>query len=249
MSMGIPQLLVPPISSIGRSILTLAQGALWDYLTTETKWGIYYAGSMQEIILGVSKPSSISGVLSQGTSLSGAKALLNGKLFANQVFIDSVVSINSKKGSEISKYRIETGSFSSFNKVEKPRLIQIRLTKGGTEEERFMFIKWLDMVAKGFNSTITRGNPNNLFDIYVPEAHYTNMTMTDCSISRNSRDGVSLIIADCSFEEVMQVTMQYTDSKTDNSKNAQDKAAKNNSVQANSPSPNALSKLNGLVKL
>lgn len=249
MGIGIPQLLTPPIESVASSAITLAQGAIWDYLTAERKWGVYYAGSTQQIILGNSKPSSISGMLGQATSVNGAKSLLNGQLLSNNVYIDSVVSLNQKKGSELSNYRLETGGFATFNKVEKPRQIQIRMTKSGTEEERELFLKWLDKVGKGFNKAITKGNGNNLFDIYVPEAHYINMTLVDYTIMREARSGVSIIIADCIFQEVMQVTMQYSTSKTVNSQNPSDLSVQNNSVQGQPPSPNALSKLGGLVGL
>lgn len=256
MGIGIPQLLTPPIESVASSAITLAQGAIWDYLTAETKWGIYYAGRTQQVILGTSKPSGIGGMLGQATSINGAKALLKGQLLSNNVYIDSVVSLNQKKGSDISNYRLETGGFATYNKVEKPRQIQVRLTKGGTEEERGFFLSWLETQVKFVSGTTNQGGVinigrglNNLFDIYVPEVHYTNMTLIDYTIMRESRSGVSIIIADCIFQEVMQVTMQYSTSTTVNSQNPSDLSVQNNSVQGNTPSPNALSKLKGLVGL
>jgi hypothetical protein len=280
MANGIPQLLVPKSASdIGRSALTLAQGALWDYLTTETKWGVYYSGTTYPVVLGYVEPSSISGVLGQATSLAGAKALLNGNLLSQEVLIDSVVSLSQKKGSELSNYRLETGSFATFNKVEKPRQIQIRLTKGGTEEERGLFLTWLETRAKGFTTEITtypkkklsqinldnqlggntlsltqintpRLHENNLFDIYVPEVNYTNMTLVDYTITRESRSGVSLIIADCTFQEVVEITFQYKKSSTDNSKAPENQPAlPTSSVLANKPSKTGLDKIKGLLKI
>lgn len=275
---GIPQLMTPPTGSALRSALTLAQGAIYDYLSTETKWGIYYAGTPYPVIVGLSEPSSISGVLSQATSVAGIQSLMNGQLMTTEVHIDSVVAINQRKGSELSNYRIEDGSFATYNKVEKPRQIQIRLTKGGTEEERGMFLKWLDKRAKGYSDDLTRYprniqtetlkeklkiggiekpitlnkistkmNQNNLFDIYVPEVHYTNMTLVDYVVSRESRSGANLIIANCTFQEVRQITFQYSTTSASNSKYAQDQNIENSSVQANSPSPNAISKIRGLI--
>jgi len=252
MGIGIPQLLVPSIGSIGRAALTLAQGALFDFLTVDTKWGIYYQGSTQEIILGKVKPSSISGIAGQATSLAGVKSLLSGELLANNVFIDSVVSISQKKGSELSNYRLETGSFTTYNKVEAPRQVNIRITKGGTEEERGLLLVWLDMVSKGYTKKRTKIKTggsfhNNYFDIYVPEVHYPNMTLVDYSITRDSSSGVSLLIADCIFQEIMQVSMQYSSSKTSNSTQAQDIGAEDNSVQANKPSLSILDKIKGVA--
>ena len=274
---GIPQLMTPPAGSAFRSAITLAQGAVYDALSTETKWGIYFANTSYPVILGISEPSSISGVLSQATSINGIKSLLNGQLMATEVTIDSVVSVAQKKGSELSNYRIETGSFATYNKVEKPRQIQLRITKGGPEDERGMFLRWLDKRARGYTDELTRyprnlgsttlqnklnvggiSKPitlstiptkmqqNNLFDIYMPEAHYTNMTLIDYTITREARSGANLIIANCTFQEVRQVTFQYSTTSTANTKYAQDQSSENSSVQPNEPSPNALSKLKGL---
>lgn len=297
---GIPQLMTPPAGSALRSAITLAQGAVYDFLSTETRWGIYFANTSYPVILGISEPSSISGVLSQATSVNGIKSLLNGELMATEVTIDSVVSVSQRKGSELSNYRIETGSFATFNKVEKPRQVQLRITKGGPEDERGMFLRWLDKRAKGYTNELTRyprniaqdtlseklkqaklnierGVPqigpldfpiikvggvdtpiilntiptkmqqNNLFDIYMPEAHYPNMTLVDYTITRESRSGANLIIANCTFQEVRQVTFQYSTTQNSNSKYAQDQDSENSSVQPNLPSPNALSKIKSMA--
>lgn len=259
MANGIPQLMTPPASSAFRSAITLAQGAIWDYLSTDVKWGLYYAGSTEQVILGQVKPSSISGILNQATSLSGAKALLNGELVANNVYIDSVMQLSVNKGSDLSNYRIETGSFTTFNKVEKPRQIKIRLIKGGKEEERGLFLTWLEKRAKGYSTErqrIKKTAPtysfkllqNNTFDIYMPEVHYTNMTLVDYTVSRETTNGAYVVIADCIFQEVREITFQYKNSKTSNAKNASDQPTTETiSVLANTPSPNALSKLKSLA--
>ena len=273
MANGIPQLMTPPASSAFRSALTLAQGALYDYLSTDVKWGIYYSGSSQQVILGTSKPSSISGVLGQATSISGIKSLLNGQLIENNVYIDSVISMSQQKGSELSDYRIEKGSFITFNKVEKPREIRLTLTKSGTEEERALFLVWLEKRAKGISNEITvypkrsagkatfsgstisltidtintpRFHANNMFDIYMPEVHYSNMTLVDYSISRDSDNGAYIIIADCVFREVREVAPIYQSSKMCYRPSDQS-SSETTSVETNEPSPNAISKLKGIA--
>lgn len=261
MANGIPQLMTPPASSAFRSAITLAQGAIWDYLSTDVKWGLYYYGSTKQVVLGQVKPSSISGILNQATSLSGAKALLNGDLVANNVYIDSVMQLSVNKGSDLSNYRIETGSFTTFNKVEKPRQIKIRLIKGGKEEERQLFLMWLEKRSKGYSyekTKIVNKNKivfgrnvyyqNNTFDIYMPEVRYENMTLVDYTVSRETTNGAYIVIADCIFQEVREITFQYKNSKTSNAKNASDQPTTETiSVLANTPSPNALSKLKSLA--
>ena len=235
MGIGIPQLLTPPVSTIFNSGVTLVQGLVWDFLSTDVKWGIYYANTTQQVILGNASTFSVNNI----------NAVLNGQLLSNKVYIDSVVALNQKKGSDLSNYRLETGGFATYNKVEKPRQIHIKLTKGGSEEDRGYFLRWLETHSKFIPASVMVAG-NNLFDIYVPEAHYQNMTLIDYTIMRESRSGASLIIADCVFQEVMQVTMQYSVSGTSNAQNPSDLSTQNNSVQANSPAPNALTKLTGL---
>ena len=88
---------------------------------------------------------------------------------------------------------------------------------------------------------------DELIDIYVPEVHYTNMTLVDYTVTRESRSGANLIIANCTFQEVRQVTFQYSTTSTSNSKNAQDQSVETSAVQANEPSPDAISKVRGLI--
>lgn len=244
MANGIPQLLVPPVSTALNSLAILAEGLVWDFLTTDLKWGIYYAGTTDEVSLGQS-----TNILKQAQSVSGLNALNQGQLTKSDVYIDSVMAINQRKGSELSNYKLETGSFATFNKVEKPRQITIRLIKAGSEEDRGMFLKWLDKRAKSISTEVSTVNnyPNNLFDIYVPEVNYSNMTLIDYSVTRETKSGVTVIIADCVFQEVMQVAFTYQTGSTANSKNPDALPPEISSVSANTPSKTGLDKLKGLL--
>ena len=229
---GIPQLMVPKASSAVGSITALAQGLALDYLKTELRWGVYEAGTSNQVVLGQS--SSVLDKVKNGSGASAISALINGDLKGGKNYIDSVIALSHRKGADVSQYRLETGSFANYNKVEKPRIIPIRLVKGGTESERGQFLTWLET-----NSKLT-----TLFDIAVPEVTYPDLTLVDYSITRESKSGVTLVIADCMFQEVMQITFEYTNSKTKDSKNAQDKpTVKNRTVQTNPPSQGPLSKL------
>jgi len=116
--------------------------------------------------------------------------------------VDSVVELTVRTSAQTSDYRIQSGSFASFNKVVKPREVPIRLTKGGNEIERADFLAWLKLQLE----TTTQ------LDLVMPEGVIVNHTLVEYSIRRESRSGVTLIIADCLFQEVREVVAQYYNS-------------------------------------
>ena len=226
---GIPQLMTPSASAFGKSLAVLAQGLAEYYLATDLKWGVFYHKTGDPVVLG--QKSSIIDQIKNGA---GVTQLINYALEHNQNHIDSVLALNIKKGSDISNYRLETGSFASYNKVEKPRIIPIRLVKGGTESDRQQFLLWLDFVVR----------TTDLFDIGVPEATYNNLALVDYSIIRESKSGVTLVIADCVFQEVMEITFQYTNSKTNNAQRPEDQDPLfYSNITPNPPSPGVFAKL------
>lgn len=234
MSNGIPQLMTPSASNAGAALGILAQGLAQYYLATEQKWGVFYTGTADQVILGQK-----SGMLDQLMNGGGVTTLINTGLTGGRSYIDSVLSLSQRKGSDISTYRLETGSFANYNKVEKARLIPIRLLKKGTEEERMAFLMWLEMASK---------DTRILYDIAVPEITYQKMSLVEYSITRESKSGVTIIIADCLFQEVMQITFQYVKSGTTNAKYPQDMPpSPTSNLMPNPPSPGPLSKLKALV--
>ena len=124
---GIPNLLnIPSGSNLTNSALSLVQGAIWDALSLHPNWGVYQNG--KPVILGYENQ----GLINQVQSLAGLQALANGEEFASEVYIDSVFELSQSKRSEVAFYRVETGQFSSYNEVEIPRTIPVRLVKNGS---------------------------------------------------------------------------------------------------------------------
>ena len=226
---GIPQLMTPSGSVFLKSLSVLAQGLAEYYLATEQKWGVFYSKTGDPVNLGQK-----SSILDQILNGAGTTALINQALTLNQNRIDSVLGLSVRKGSELSNYRLETGSFATYNKVEKPRIIPIRLVKTGTESDRQQFLMWLEFASK----------TTELFDVAVPEATYTNLTLVEYSTTRESRSGVTLIVADCVFQEVMQITFEYSNSKTQNAKRPEDRVPNPLvNIMPNQPSPGVFAKL------
>lgn len=119
------------------------------------------------------------------------------------VEVDSVVDLATRRESQTSDYRIETGSFASYNKVQRPAETAVRLSVGGNESARAAFLQWLEDNVQA----------TALFDVAMPERTLSNATLVSYAVRRDSRSGVTLLIADCYFVEIRQVTAQYSNSK------------------------------------
>lgn len=117
--------------------------------------------------------------------------------------VDSVVDLATRREAQASDYRIETGSFASYNKVVRPAETPVRLSMGGAEAARAKFLQWLE----------DNTQQPTLFDVAMPERTLSNATLVSYAVRRDSRSGVTLLIADCYFVEIRQVTAQYTNSK------------------------------------
>lgn len=116
--------------------------------------------------------------------------------------VSSVTELDIGGESNVSDYPIETGSFTSYNKVVMPNTFQIRLTRDGSEAQRNAFLVWLQTVCGGLD----------LFDILCPENSYQNATLKSYRVSRTSGSGAAMIVADCIFQQVRQIPASYSSS-------------------------------------
>ncbi|MGL5220143.1 MAG: hypothetical protein ACRC8G_11880, partial [Plesiomonas shigelloides] len=116
--------------------------------------------------------------------------------------VTSVIGVNLRREAALSDYRLESGSFATFNKVQRPMDIPIRITKEGNELERWDLLIWLE--AEVGNASV--------FDIVTPEYRYPSMTLTGYGIQREASSGAGLIVADCIFQEVRETVPTYTNS-------------------------------------
>lgn len=123
----------------------------------------------------------------------------------NEAFaVDSVIELTATREASVSDYRIETGSFATYNKVSRPMEIPIRLSKGGSTDERGDFLVWLKQSAM----PPSQQNPT-LFDILTPEGKFFGVTLSRYSVRRTATAGVTVIYADCVFVEVRQIKFAY----------------------------------------
>lgn len=107
---------------------------------------------------------------------------------------DSEVSFDYKKDYSVSDYTIEQGGFESYDKVEHPFDVKIRLATGGSLANRQAFIAALDSVIAD----------TNLYDAVVPETVYTNVNFTHYDLHREAQRGATLLIVDLWGTQIRQ---------------------------------------------
>jgi len=119
------------------------------------------------------------------------------------LFPDSFLSLDYKKDMNISNYPLEQGSFTSYNKVETPYSISVRVTKGSSlailagggsmTADRDYFLHTLDEMVASLA----------LLTIHTPEASYFNANLESYEYKREVKNGAGMIIADLRFVEIM----------------------------------------------
>lgn len=105
---------------------------------------------------------------------------------------DNVVGVEYRRDWRISTYPLEQGAFASYDKVQMPFDIRIRLSVGGTESAREAFLNDLEDVS----------NSLDLFNVFTPEFHYLSACVMHVDYRRESDRGAGLIVADIWLQEV-----------------------------------------------
>lgn len=149
--------------------------------------GITLLGNVVSTLWDYLFPGAIWGVFKTGST-------------SRAIELSSVIEVDLAADSRVSDYPIQTGSFVSYNKVANPNIITLRVTKDGAETSRLELIQWLEQ----------QKNDTTLFDILTPEYRYLNMTLVGYRISRSARSGAAMITADTLWQEVRQISAQYS---------------------------------------
>lgn len=109
---------------------------------------------------------------------------------------DSIISVNFKKEWRVSNYPQENGAFQSYNKVNTPYDVRIRMTKGGTVAERGAFLQLAQAIADSMQ----------VYDITTPEATYQNANVHHYDYTRSGQSGAGLISVDFWLVEIRVTT-------------------------------------------
>lgn len=179
---------VPPLSGYSSSPIPLlvADAAVVLSALLPSSWGIYIDG--QPVI---APASLITQTIAPILNSIGALAALIG--FPNVVpVIGSTIDFDYTADSPISNYPQEQGAFQSYNKVQLPADIRLKVACGGSPAQRQGFFGILNALR---TSTV-------LCDIVTPDGIYIGYNCKHVDYHRRADKGVDLIVADIWFEQV-----------------------------------------------
>lgn len=183
---------VPALASYGGSIgpLIIADALVAISTFLRPGWGIYVDGFpvITPATFFTQQINSTLGAISQVASLIGLPNVVPS--FA------STAEFDYSADSPISNYPQEEGAFQSYDKVQLPFDIRLKLTSGGSASQRQAFLDTLEALR-----TSTR-----LVDILTPEKVYPNCNCKHVDFSRRGHSGVELITADVGFQQVRVVS-------------------------------------------
>jgi hypothetical protein len=128
---------------------------------------------------------------------------------------DSYQGFENQNRWRIAQFPIQDGDFQSYNKIVIPRTITLKLTQGGSLQQRTTLLAALQAIA----------NDTNLYNIIVPEGTYLNFNCEGYVIRRMGREGAYFFAdLDVHFTNIKQAKSVYS-STTANTANAQNPAA------------------------
>lgn len=155
---------------------------------------------------------------------------------------DSVRNFDWRQEYRIGNYPVQQGSFASYDKVTVPFESAVRVIKTGSLSDRTAFLTQVQAVCASLN----------LYTIMTPEYSYPNCNVTRAELSRHERNGAYILVYDIFFQQIIQVTPQYTGTTADgtplpDTSNAQQPTAQPpvNNGQVNSTTPTAAAAAGG----
>lgn len=209
-------------------MLLTADTALVISRALQPQWGIYDQSGNPVI---ASSLASLLGIGSIVGALNTLSSLITGSNVSN---LFSVVDFNYKQDWTLSNYPVEDGGFQSYDKVQMPFDVQMRIAAGGSESNRQALLDVADTVA----------NSLQLYDVYTPEKIYQSCNVDHYDYKRTAINGVGLIIVDFWLEEI-RVTTTSTFSTTQQPSGASPQSLGN--VSPTTPSPSQVSTVQGVM--
>lgn len=140
----------------------------------------------------------------------------------NVIQPDSVVDFGIRNAYSVTTAPVERGSFFAYNKVATPYEPFVRMTKGGTEDERAAFLDSVDATLNDATTPLNQALP--LYTIMTPERSYQRVTLQRTELLRRDVKGAFFVDIDLYFMEIRQIEAQYTTTAA-STQNAQNVAA------------------------
>lgn len=105
---------------------------------------------------------------------------------------NSVVDFDYKQDWPISDYQLEDGAFQSYDKVQLPFDVKVRVASFGDEAGR----------EATLSSVLAAANTLDLYDVVTPEMTFPSSNITHVDFKRSSHNGVGMIVMDIWFVQI-----------------------------------------------
>lgn len=117
---------------------------------------------------------------------------------------DTIVAVDYRQSWQISDYPVEQGAFESYDKVNSPFAVKVRMAAGGSEVDRQDFIDSLNAI----------GDTLELYDVVTPEQVYQSVNVDHFDYNRRAGN-VGLITSDVWFTQIRVTAItQFSQTKT-----------------------------------
>lgn len=114
---------------------------------------------------------------------------------------DNIIEMDYKNQWDIPEYPIQNGGFLNYNKVNNPFEITLRMTKGGSVEDRTAFLNQIEAI----DGTL------DFYEVRTPEKIYQNCNVISVEYSRRGAKGAFYLEeVDIRLREVRIVEAQYS---------------------------------------
>jgi hypothetical protein len=165
-------------------------------------------GAISSLIPGLQ--SSLWGIYSQFgiPIIASALSPLSNLILGGSVLNFSVIDFEYKRDWSVSNYPVEQGGFQSYDKVQLPFDVRMRVAAGGSVSNRVSLLTLVESIA----------NTVALYNVVTPEEVYLNCNVTHFDYKRTAINGVGVLIIDIWLLEIRETsttTFSNTQSPTD----------------------------------
>lgn len=116
---------------------------------------------------------------------------------------DNIAAFENRNEARVADFPVQAGAFASYNKVQVPFELVVRLTKSSDLDGRARFLAAIDTAYKSLD----------LYNVLTPERTYLDVNITRYEVTRRGGGGAFYLTdVDLFFREIRQVAAQYSTS-------------------------------------
>lgn len=108
--------------------------------------------------------------------------------------LNSVLSFEYRQDWTIADYQVEQGAFQSYDKVQLPFDVRVRVTSGSSISDRQALL----------TAVLQVGNSLDLFDVLTPEQLFESVSCAHVDFVRRPQNGLGMLIMDLWFQEIRE---------------------------------------------